>query len=132
MSSISKVRAQAFAAQLELSLVGVCLACLSFVSFAIDAGDEREISRQLRVMTPALWADGLDVQALAMARAACGRGIRDGPEALAELASLGPHSVIAREIVRRLAFELVNRTRTAMQLEARARPRLELAPPELN
>ena len=132
MSSISRVRAQAFVAQLQLSLAGVCLACLSFVSFAVDDGDEREVSRQLRVMTPDLWADGLDVQALASVRAACERGIRDGPAALAELESLGPRSVIAREIVRRLAFELVNRTRTEMQLEARAQPRLKLAPPELN
>jgi hypothetical protein len=129
---MSTIRARAFVAQIELSLAGVCLACLSFVAFPLDDGDEREVARQLRVMTPDLWADGLDVQAFAAVRGACGRGVRDGPAALAELESLGPRSVIAREIVRRLAFELVNRTRTEMQLEARARPRLELAPPELN
>jgi hypothetical protein len=129
---MSTIRARAFVAQIELSLAGVCLACLSFVAFPLDDGDEREVARQLRVMTPDLWADGLDFQAFAAVRGACGRGVRDGPAALAELESLGPRSVIAREIVRRLAFELVNRTRTEMQLEARARPRLELAPPELN
>jgi hypothetical protein len=129
---MSTIRARAFVAQIELSLAGVCLACLSFVAFPLDDGDEREVARQLRVMTPDLWADGLDVQAFAAVRGACGRGVRDGPAALAELESLGPRSVIAREIVRRLAFELVNRTRTEMQLEARAQPRLELAPPELN
>jgi hypothetical protein len=129
---MSTIRARAFVAQIELSLAGVCLACLSFVAFPLDDGDEREVARQLRVMTPDLWADGLDAQAFAAVRGACGRGVRDGPAALAELESLGPRSVIAREIVRRLAFELVNRTRTEMQLEARARPRLELAPPELN
>jgi hypothetical protein len=129
---MSTIRARAFVAQIELSLAGVCLACLSFVAFPLDDGDEREVARQLRVMTPDLWADGLDVQAFAAVRGACGRGVRDGPAALAELESLGPRSVIAREIVRRLAFELVNRTRTELQLEARARPRLELAPPELN
>ena len=67
--ALSTVRAAALAAQLDLDLDdGICHACLSFVSHAIDRGDEREVSRWVRRMTPDLWEDGLDVQALAAAR----------------------------------------------------------------
>jgi hypothetical protein len=131
-SKLPKPRADALAAHLDLSLDGVCFACLSFVSFAVERGDEREIRRQLRAMTPDLWADGLDVSALAAVRVACARGVRDGPAALAELQAVGSQSAVARAIVRRLAEELVRRTRLEIRLEERARPRLSLAPPELN
>jgi hypothetical protein len=131
-AKLPKPRAEAFAAELELSLDGVCLACLSFVSFAVEDGDEREIRRQLRAMTPDLWADGLDVAALAAVRAACAHGIPDGPAALADLQAVGAQSAVARAIVLRLAEKLVRRTRIEMRLEEDARRRLSLAPPELN
>ena len=129
---LSTTRAAALVAELDLSLAGVCLACLSFVSFAVEDGDEREVGRQVRAMTPDLWADGLDVQALAAVRAACGRGVRDGPEALAELEAHGARSAVARAIVLRLAEQLATRSSTELRLEDIARPRLPLAPPELN
>jgi hypothetical protein len=132
MAALSTARARAFVAHLDLSLTGVCLACLSFVSFAVEDGDERDIARQVRAMTPGLWADGLDVQAVAAVGAACERGIRDGPLCLADLESRGARSPVAREIVRRLAYLLVSQTATQTQLESLARPRLALAPPELN
>ena len=132
MAALSPTRNRAFVAQLELTLAGVCLACLSFVSCPLDDGDEREVARQVRAMTPWLWADGLDAQALAAVRAACERGIRDGPAALAELESLGSRSAVAREVVRGLASMLVARERQNRRLEALARPRLPLAAPELN
>jgi len=132
MAAFSATRAQAFVAQLELTLAGVCLACLSFVSFPLDDGDEREATRQVRMMTPGLWADGLDAQAFAAVRAACERGIRDGPAALAELESVGPRSVIAREIVRQLAVMLVAQERQARRLLARLQAQPAVAPPELN
>lgn len=131
-TNLPKPRAEALAAELELSLAGVCLACLSFVSFAVDAGDEREIRRQVRAMTPDLWADGLDVTAFAALREACARGVPDAPAALAELRSVGAQSAVARAIVRRLAEELVRWERFDARLHERARPRLPLAPPELN
>lgn len=131
-AKLSKPRADAVAAQLGLSLEGVCFACLSVVSFAVDRGDEREIRRELYAMTPDLWADGLDVAALAAVREACARGVPDAPEALAELRSAGPRSAVARAIVRRLAEELVRRTRLERRLEERARAHLLLASPELN
>lgn len=132
MAALSPIRARALVAELELTLAGVCLACLSFVSFPLSDGDEREVARQLRAMTPSLWEDGLDAQALAAVRAACERGIRDGPAALAELESIGPRSTVAREVVRRLASILAAQERQDRRLEALARPRLSLAAPELN
>jgi hypothetical protein len=131
-AKLPKRRADAFAAQLELSLDGICLLCLSVVSFALDRGDEREIRRELFAMTPDLWADGLDVTTLAAVRQACARGVPDAPEALADLRSAGPRSAVARAIVRRLAEELVRRTRLELRLEERARAQLLLTSPELN
>jgi hypothetical protein len=126
-------RADAFAAMLDLALnAGICHACLSFVSFALDDGDAREIARQLRVMTPDLWDDGLAGPALAAVRRACERGVPDAEAALADLQLRRGRSSVARSIVRRLAEELSRRTRTEMGLETLARERLRLAPPELN
>jgi len=33
-------------------------ACLSFVAFALDSGDEREIQRWITRIAPELWAEG--------------------------------------------------------------------------
>lgn len=118
---------------LDLDLnAGICHACLSFVSFALDGGDDREIAGRLRAMTPDLWADGLAEPALAAVRRACELGVPDAQAALADLESRGGRSSAARSIVRRLAEELSRRTRTEMRLEALARERLLTAPPELN
>jgi hypothetical protein len=48
------------ASQLDLDLddLSICLACLSFVSMAIDGGDERDIRGQVTRITPDLWAKG--------------------------------------------------------------------------
>jgi hypothetical protein len=56
-----QLRADALVRELDLDLnaAGICHACLSFVSFALDDGDPSEISRQIRHMTPILWIDGL-------------------------------------------------------------------------
>ena len=108
--ALSTARAAAIVAQLELDLDdGICHACLCFVSFAVDDGDEREIVRQVRQMTPGLWEDGLDVQALAAVQAACAAGVPDAQKALAELEARGGRSVIARAVVLRLAVELAER-----------------------
>jgi hypothetical protein len=108
--ALSNVRAAAIATRLELDLHdGICHACLSFVSFAIDRGDEREISRWVRRMTPDLWGDGLDVRALVAVRKARDAGVADAELALVDLERRGHRSVVARAIVRRLARELSER-----------------------
>jgi hypothetical protein len=130
---LPKDRADALVTMLDLDLdAGICHACLSFVSFALDKGDPREISRELRRMTPDLWADGLAEPALSAVRRACETGVPDADAALADLERGGGRSSVARSIVRRLAEELSRRTRTTMSLETIARDRLRLTPPELN
>lgn len=128
-----KPLADALAAELDLDLdVGVCHACLSFVSFALDDGDPAAISREVRRVTRDLWADGLADPALAAVRRACERRVPNAEAALADLEGRGGTSAVARSIVLRLARELSRRTRTEMRLEAVARTRLRRAPPELN
>lgn len=109
---LTRERAEALAERLELDLDdGVCWACLSFVSFALDKGDPAEIRLWLRRMTPDLWEDGLWAQATRAVRRACERGLPDAAAALAELERAGGRSVVARAIVLRLARELSARAR---------------------
>lgn len=109
-------RADELAAELELDLdCGVCLACLSFVSVALDRGDPVEISRELRQMTPDLWEEGLADPALAAVRRARDRGVPDAEAALADLDERSGRSAVARAIVKRLAGQLVHRARARMR-----------------
>jgi hypothetical protein len=128
-----QLRADLLATRLDIGLdVGICYACLSFVSFALDGGDPAEIARETRRVTRDLWDEGLAEPALAAVQRACERGVPDAHAALADLERNRGSSSVARSIVRRLAEELSRRTRTEMRLEALARDRLRLAPPELN
>jgi hypothetical protein len=130
---IQQARADAFAAALDLGNdIPICHACLSFVSFAVDDGDPKEIARQTRRMTPILWAEGLAEPALEAVRHACDLGVRDACAAFADLEQNGGRSWAARAIVRRLAEELARRARTELELISRTRDRLLLAPPEQN
>jgi hypothetical protein len=102
------VTADAFARELDLRLddVPICFACLSFVSSAVDRGDEREIRSWTRQMTPDLWDEGLALSAqLAVARARR-HGVPGAADALEDLELHGGRSATARAIVRRLAEEL--------------------------
>jgi hypothetical protein len=129
----AQLRTDALVRELDVDLdVGICYACLSFVSFALDGGDPSEIARQIRRMTPALWKDGLAEPALAAVRRASDRGVPDARAALVDLERNGCTSSVARSIVRRLAEELSRRTRTELHLEALARERLPPTRPELN
>jgi hypothetical protein len=127
-----KPRADAVAKELELDLnVGVCHACLSFVSFALD-DTPAACNGKVRQMTPVLWDEGLAEPALAAVRSACERGVPYADLALADLELRGGSSGVARAIVRRLARELVDHTRTEMRLETLSRDRLLRAPPAWN
>jgi hypothetical protein len=117
---------------LDLDGVGICHACLSFVSFPLDGGDAREARHEARTMTPILWDEGLAGPALAAVRAARNAGIAGAEEALADLQRRGGRSAVARAIVLRLAAELAEETRARLRLLEASRPRLELAPPEWN
>ena len=130
---LSQPRADALATRLDLDLdAGICHACLSFVSFALDDGDLAEIARQVKRMTPDLWEEGLAELAFAAVRRACERDVLDAHAALDDLEHNAGRSHTARAIVRRLAEKLSRRTRTEMRFETFARDRVPLAPPELN
>jgi uncharacterized protein YfcZ (UPF0381/DUF406 family) len=133
MPSFPQLRAEPLAARLELDLDnGICHACLSFVCCAMDDGDVAQVARETRRVSRDLWSDGLAEQALAALRQAAEQGEPDAPAALADLERNGGTSCMAQAIVRRLAAQLQHRTRVQMSIEARARDRLRLAPPELN
>jgi hypothetical protein len=107
------VKADAFVRTLELDLddLPICLACLSFVAFAIDGGDEREIRRWTRQMTPDLWAEGLALPATLAVERARRNGIAEAADAIADLELHGGRSAVARAIVRRLGEQLSARAR---------------------
>jgi hypothetical protein len=129
---VTQHRADELAKKLDLDLHGICHACLSFVSFALDSGDRAEIARWTRRMTPDLWHDGLEPKALTAVRGAHERGVPGAGEALADLERHGGRSIVARSIVRRLAAELSEQTRRELRLLDIARDHLGEAPPELN
>ena len=130
---ITPARAMRLAAELDVDLhCGICHACLSFVSLALDDGNRHRIQGELMRMTPLLWLEGLAEPALTAVRRACDRNVPDAELALADLEERGGRSAFARAIVRRLAAELTERTRISLQLEGRARDRLLRAPPEWN
>jgi hypothetical protein len=112
---MTRAQADELVAQLELDLNCVCPACLCVVSFALEDGEPHKITGALRQMTPDLWADGLDVQALAAAKHACELGLPHAHEAMADLEEHGGRGMVARAIVRRLAAELSAETRRRME-----------------
>jgi len=105
--------ARGLVSQLELDLddIGICLACLSFVSMAIDSGDEREIRRETNRMTPDLWAEGLALPARLALERARKRGIPGADTALADIEARGGRSLVAKAIVYRLAADLSARAK---------------------
>ena len=110
---MTRAEAAALAAELELDVddLGICHACLSFVSFAIDAGDERKVAGSISRMAPDLWAEGLSQPVrLALERART-LGVANAEEAIAAVAESGPRSQVVRAIVRRLAADLSARAK---------------------
>jgi len=112
---LSAPRSRRLAAELELDLevLPICIACLSFVSSTLDHDDEPKIRGALVTFTPLLWEEGLAEPARAAVEEAVRRGVRDAAGALADLDAHGPRTPIARAIVRRLASELSYRSRAA-------------------
>jgi hypothetical protein len=80
---------------LDVDRIGICQACLSFVSMSLD--DPKKARHWAFEMTPNLWEEGLREPALAAVR-------RLGDEAaLADLEAKGGRSKTARAIVMHLA-----------------------------
>ena len=110
---MTRAEAAALAAALELDVddLAICHACLSFVSFAIDAGDERKVAGSITRMAPDLWAEGLSQPVRLALERARKRGVANAEEAIAEVAESGPRSPVVRAIVRRLAADLSARAK---------------------
>ena len=98
----------ALAAALELDVddVAICHACLSFVSFALDSGDDHEVACSITRIAPDLWAEGLALPVRLALERAFERGVANAEEAIAAVERQGPRSQVARAIVRRLAADL--------------------------
>jgi hypothetical protein len=111
MARISSDAAARLAAQLDLDAddIGICHACLSFVSMPLSTGHERKTADATRMITPQLWDEGLAQPARMALRRALASGLVGAEAALADVEELGSRSVVARAIVRRLAADLAER-----------------------
>lgn len=112
-NSISSKDAAELANRLELDLddLGICHACLSFVSMPLGWGDEREARRATFVITPDLWEEGLAEPARRALERARTEGIPGAEAGLADVTEQQGGSVTARAIVRRLAADLSARAK---------------------
>jgi hypothetical protein len=110
---MTKERADALAAGLEVGLhsPGVCPACISFVAYEIERGNERRVAGQITSFAPLLWDEGLGEVVRAELGRRSGRGDDSVAEALEELAVRRHRSTIFRAVVRRLAAELAEGVR---------------------
>jgi hypothetical protein len=108
---MTRATADALADQLDLDVddLPICLACLSFVSFAIDSGDDREVTLWTRRIAPDLWAEGLAEPVRMALHRARERGVADVDEAIRLVDEKGPRTQVVWAIVRKLAAELWSR-----------------------
>ncbi len=89
---------------LDVDRIGICQACLSFVSCSL--GDPKEARHWTYEMTPFIWEEGLREPALEAVRRL------GNVEALADLEAKGGRSKTARAIVMHLARQQDERART--------------------
>jgi hypothetical protein len=114
-----RVTAEQLAEALDLDVyeIGICQACLSFVSFPLDAGDEREVVRAVREFAPILWEEGLALPLQAALERARRRDVAGAADAIADVARNGPMAPIVSAVIRTLASDLTRRTRQALERE---------------
>jgi hypothetical protein len=110
---VTRAEAAALAAALELDVddIAICHACLRFVSFAIDSGNEHKVAGSITSMAPDLWAEGLEQPVRLALERARKRGIANADEAIVTVDRSGPRSPVVRAIVRRLAADLSARAK---------------------
>jgi hypothetical protein len=109
--TVSKETAAQLVDRLELDVddIGICLACLSFVSMAIRRGDEVDIRREVNRMTPELWEEGLEQPLRLALERAIAADVPLAREALAEVEARGGRGLVAKAVVRRLGQQLDGR-----------------------
>jgi hypothetical protein len=113
---------------LDLKSAGICLACLSFVSMPLGAGNGQEARRELVRIAPDLWAEGLQRtlrDALEQARL---NGDPDAEEGLREIELNGAHARVVHAVIERLALEQVDDARRALQRMESVWPALGFTP----
>jgi hypothetical protein len=105
---VNRAAAEALAVQLDLDVddVAICQACLSFISFAIDSGDDREVTSWTMRIAPDLWAEGLAEPVQMALRRARKRGVPNADEAIRVVEEKGPRNSVVHAVVQRLAAEL--------------------------
>ena len=113
---LDRKRAEILAPKLDLSVheTGICFACLSFVAFPLDKGDEPKTRGAIISTTPDLWEEGLARPARLALERASALGVQDAELALADVESAGARTTIARAIVRVLALQLVAEMRAPL------------------
>ena len=110
---LSLAEAQILASELDLDYgaVPICLACLTFVSFPLDLGREREARAEAAALRLDFWAEGLADPTRRALERACERGIDRAAEAMREIDHLGARSEIVTAIILRLAHAQVDEMR---------------------
>jgi hypothetical protein len=105
---VTHAEAADLAAELDLDVddIAICHACLSFVCFALDSGDDYEVGCSITCIAPDLWAEGLAQPVRLALERARKRGVVNAEEAIAAVERQGPRSQVARAIVQRLAADL--------------------------
>ena len=93
--------------ELDVHDTGICLACLSFVSFAIDEGDESEVRSATFTFAPSLWDEGLALPTVLALERARRAGVRNAQEAIEDVERRGSRSPVVRAVVRRLGADLL-------------------------
>lgn len=86
---------------------GVCLACLTFVAFPLDSGDERTARREARKLAPDLWAEGLELTVMLALENARRDGVPGAREAIETVRCHGPRSLVVQDVIWRLAEQMV-------------------------
>ena len=113
--------AQQLVAELDLDVyeVSICHACLGFVAFPLDAGDERKTAGAVRRFGPILWEEGLAEPLRAALERAGRRGVAGAERAIADIETFGGQAPIVGAVVRQLAADLTRRTREGLKLPDR-------------
>jgi len=95
---------------LDVARIPICYACLSFVSSPLHSGDAARARSEARRVAPDIWDEGLAEPALAALRKAAAYRVPHAASALHEAQTSGGRSAVAREIVFRMATQMVERT----------------------
>jgi len=116
--------AQQLVAELDLDVyeVSICHACLGFVAFPLDAGDERKTAGAVRRFGPILWEEGLAEPLRAALERAGRRGVAGAERAIADIETFGGQAPIVGAVVRQLAADLTRRTREGLKRPDGVRP----------